>query len=123
MGYEKWFFLLLLVVQPFAQVLEKKGMLQIGSLLSFKQAFNLGTLLKLATNWYIISGILLSIIGIILWLALLSNVKLSYISPFSALVFPVVALLSYFILGETITSTRWVGILVISVGCVLINLK
>lgn len=123
MGYERWFFLLLLIVQPLAQVLEKKGMSQVGIVADFKTAFSFGTVYRMATNWYIVAGVLLSVAGIIIWLSLISNVKLSYISPFSALVFPIVAVMSYFVFNEPISVMRWTGIIVISLGCVLINLK
>jgi len=115
-------FAIMIVIQPIAQLLEKHGIGQIGLIEGFSSLFSFHTIGRIITNPFIVSGAILSAIGLLFWLAVLSHFKLNYIYPFGAISYIVLLALAYFFLGETITAVRAIGVVVIVAGCILINL-
>ena len=118
-GVEMTYFLFAIVVvlQAVAQILERFGMKQIGSVTFLNGA----AILDIITNPFVVSGVLLSASGLLLWLAVLSRLNVSFIYPFGAVAYILVALMAFFFLNESITVMKWVGICVIIIGCVLLN--
>lgn len=114
-------FIFVILLQSVAQILEKYGMMQMGQITNTGQLFSIPTILKIVTNPYIIGGVALSAMGLFLWLGVLSNLKVSYIYPFGAISYILLAVLAHFILKESITPIHGVGICVIVLGCYLIN--
>ena len=55
------------------------------------------------------------------YLLVLSWADYSYVQPASSFSYAVVALLGYFLLGESITPLRWVGIAVICMGVFVVG--
>lgn len=84
-------------------------------------AVNIETLSLLLKNWYILSGMVVYIVSFILWLYVLSHVQLSYAYPFVSLSYPLVIIMSWALLGETISSSVWIGIILICLGVSLIG--
>jgi drug/metabolite transporter (DMT)-like permease len=117
MGYV--LFGIMIILQAIAQMLEKHGMTQVAV---NGINFNSGTLFRMVTNPYIIIGLLLTATGFVLWLFVLSQFKISYITAFGSVLYILTAILGYYILGEGISVTRIIGIGVIVTGCILINL-
>ena len=107
--------LISVVAMAAAQLFLKKGVLQIGG---FPQSLgDLGHfLLALSTNGYIISVVLLTITTAFAWMLALSKAELSYIYPFMALSYVLVALFSIWLLNENVTALRWLGIALICLG-------
>jgi drug/metabolite transporter (DMT)-like permease len=68
----------------------------------------------------VILGLLLYGIGALSWIAVLSRVDLSTAYPFLALNFVFVTLSSQIFLGESVPVLRWLGVLVICTGIVLV---
>ncbi len=58
--------------------------------------------------------------GALAWIAVLRRMDLSYAYPFLALNFVLIALVSYFFLGETIPALRWLGIGIICAGILVV---
>ena len=58
--------------------------------------------------------------GALAWILVLRRMDLSYAYPFLALNFVLIALVSRFFLGETVPPMRWVGILIICGGILLV---
>lgn len=54
-----------------------------------------------------------------LWLYILSRVPISFAYPIQALAFPLVLLASMLIFKESISVTRWIGVLVIVCGVMI----
>jgi len=52
---------------------------------------------------------------------LLSWADLSYVQPASAIGYAMVALLGYLLLGESVSPTRWMGVLCICGGVALVG--
>ena len=67
------------------------------------------------TPWVVL-GILLLLCFFACYLSALSWADLSYVIPATALGYVVIALLSEWLLGETVTLTRWAGILLVGGG-------
>ncbi|WP_373155649.1 EamA family transporter [Clostridium sp. AUH-JLR23] len=58
-----------------------------------------------------------------LWLYILSKVDISFAYPIQALAFPVVMIVSAFIFHEQIPMLRWVGVIIIFIGVLLVVQK
>jgi len=121
MNFSLILFACVIVLQSMGQILERYGMIQVGHINNTGQLFNIHTVLQIITNPYVIGGVALSAIGLFLWLGVLSNLKVSYIYPFGAISYILLAVLAYFILKENIMPIHWVGICAIVLGCCLIN--
>lgn len=106
------------ILQPTGLLLQKLGLKQVGEINLSSPA----SIFRALTNPLVFSGVALMAVGLILWLTVLSRFNLSYIQPFGAIVYIVIALLSFFFLHEAISFTRWLGIIVIVVGAFLLNL-
>ena len=112
-------FSLVIFIQPIAQILEKKGMSQIGAVSSI----NLSLLVKLITSPLVVGGVALSGIGLLLWLVVLSRANVSYIYPLGAVSYIILAFLAVVLLKEHLSALQGIGVLVIVLGSVLLNLK
>lgn len=111
------YFTLYILLQPIGQMLQKMGLNQVG-IIDFAKPM---TLIKALSNPLVIAGAGLMVCGLVLWLMLLSKFNLSYIQPIGAVIYIVIAILSYFILHEAMTVTKVIGIVIIAIGVFLIN--
>jgi len=108
------------VAMTSAQLLLKKGLLSIGQ--SPQSIGELGSyFLKAYSNPYVISAVFMTIVTALSWLLAVSKAELSYIYPFMALSYVLVALFSLYIFKDDITALRWLGIVVICVGIFLVS--
>jgi drug/metabolite transporter (DMT)-like permease len=73
----------------------------------------------LRSPWVLV-GLVLYGAGALAWIAVLGRLDLSYAYPFLALNFVFITLISRLVLGETIPWQRWLGILVICIGILLV---
>jgi len=78
---------------------------------------------KAITNVYLVAGVGCVGVGFFCWLYLLSQFQLTYIYPLGSLLYILVTVLAYFVLGEPMSATKIAGIGVIVVGCFLINIR
>lgn len=77
-------------------------------------------LLELLANPYVVPGTVLSVVYTLAQLSLFSWADLSYVIPCTAASYIVTTILSQFILGEHVQADRWVGVLLITAGVVLV---
>lgn len=102
-----------------AQLFLKAGTRSIGIF-----AFSLDNVLpvgwRLATNPFIVSGLLCYIISVVLWIMALSRVDVSIAYPMLSIGYIINLLLAWWLFGEVITLMRIVGILVIIVGVIMV---
>jgi drug/metabolite transporter (DMT)-like permease len=75
----------------------------------------------LLTNWYVVGGTVLLIIWMIAQLSMFTWADLTYVLPVTASAYILTALLSRYFLGEQISVARWIGIVIISFGVVLVS--
>ena len=66
--------------------------------------------------WIILSGLVGGLIGLFIFFVALKQEDTSK-------VLPIIAIFAYFLLGETISLQRFIGIMFVIVGVVLINIK
>jgi len=72
-------------------------------------------LIALTSPWVVL-GILLLLVFFAAYLTALSWADLTYVLPATGIGYVVVALLSVWLLNETVTPMRWLGILLVSAG-------
>jgi len=101
------------------QLTLKYGMSQMGPL-SLMPAQVPSIIWRIATNPFVVGGLLIYVSGTLFWLVALSRVDLSYAYPFASLSYVLIFFASWFLLGEHITVLRAVGMLVICSGVLLV---
>ena len=79
-----------------------------------------GLVLMIFQSPFILGGLVLYGVGALAWIAVLARMDLSYAYPFLALNFILITVVSRLALGETIPTSRWIGIAVICLGIILI---
>jgi len=107
------------ILNSIAQILLKFGMRNFGKNLSL----SITVIPSLISNMYVIFGAVLYAMSFILWLYVLSKVKVSYAYPFISLSYVLVAVLGTFMLGEKLTISAWLGICFVVIGVVLIGVS
>ena len=98
-----------------------KGMKDAGDLdISHLPALEAGAIrvLSSGTIWL---GIALMLLFMICHMLVLSWADYSFVMPFSAIAYALVPLLAYVFLHEGVSTARWIGIVLIVLGVVLIN--
>ena len=104
------------LVLAFSQILLKLGVSQIGGFVikDSKDLFPLA--LQVTKNPLIILGIILMASSFLLWIYILSWFKLGLVFPLTALVYVLVAILSYSLLGERLSALNYFGVILIATG-------
>lgn len=102
------------------QFLMKQGMSHVGTIGGNVSVMAEG-LAKAFLNPYVIGGVGAYGLSSIFWLILLSRVELSYAYPALSLGYVLVTLVGAFLLGENVSSMRWLSVMVICVGVVLLS--
>jgi uncharacterized membrane protein len=98
-----------------------KGMKALGAVsLSSLSAIRSGFLATISSStiWL---GIACMIVFFVSHMLALSGADYSFVMPFSALTYALVPLLGFLFLGEHVPALRWVGIVLIFFGVVLVN--
>ena len=102
------------------QLLLKMGMLRIG-----KFSLNISTIVQQYTriflNPFVIAGVIGFFLSMLVWLYVLSRLELSTAYPFVALNYVLILFVSHFLLKETITPVKIMGVAVIVLGVFLIS--
>ena len=73
----------------------------------------------LANGWLLASGVSFGV-ATVLWLYVIRHFPLSQAYPLSALSYIIVMIAAIFVFGETVPISRWIGVLLIVVGCFFI---
>lgn len=103
------------------QLTLKMGMNHVGQINADALAQPLAMVLRVLTNPLVAFGLGLYVLGAVAWLTVLSKVPLSFAYPILALGYAITPMLAWFLLGESVPSTRWVGVLVICVGVFFVS--
>ena len=102
------------------QILLKIGMLRVG-----RFSLNISTIVpqyaRILLNPFIIAGIISFALSMLVWLYVLSRLELSVAYPFAALNYVLILFASYFLLKETITPVKIMGVAVIVIGIYLVS--
>jgi uncharacterized membrane protein len=98
----------------------RKGLVSIGHLPSTSGEF-IPYFLSVFTNVYCISAVLLVLLAVPAWILAIARAQLSFVYPFAALSYIIVALFSMLLFKEDVGVLRWLGIIVICAGVFLVS--
>jgi drug/metabolite transporter (DMT)-like permease len=109
------------VFAPLGNVLLSKGMKGVGSAVNWTSRDILPVLLRILSSPAIWLGITSLLAFFVAYMLVLTWADYSYVQPASSFSYAVVAILSYFLLGEVVSPLRWLGIGVICVGVFIVG--
>jgi uncharacterized membrane protein len=113
--------LIMIIAGPLGNVLLGKGMKSVGTI-SIASASDLahvvGGVFSSSFVWLGVASLLTFFVANIL---VLSWADYSFVQPASSMAYGVVALLSVFVLGESVTPLRWAGIAIICLGVFIVG--
>src|ERR1700683_380525 len=112
---------LMVIFGPLGNVLLGKGMKRIGMVSIGTQAETIDFLshvLRSGTIWLGIGSLIIFFVANML---VLSWADYSYVQPASSAAYGMVALLAHFLLREVVTPLRWIGVLVICLGVLVVG--
>lgn len=110
------FLALMIVLGPMANVFFKAGMKNVGALSIGSLALLPSYLAHVFASPSIWLGIIARVSFTIVYMLLLSWADYSYVTPVSAISHGLVAVMGFLLLGETVTTTRWIGVAIICLG-------
>ncbi len=113
--------LLIVVSNALGNVVLGYGMQQVGSIASYSPLALVTAGLAAMRNPWVLAGVALLLVFFIAHAIVLSWADLSYVLLVTSAGYVVVALLSWSLLGETITSLRWAGTALIAAGVMLVG--
>ncbi|HLO68842.1 MAG TPA: hypothetical protein VK188_17585 [Holophaga sp.] len=102
------------LLNAFAQIAMKKGLTAVGGM-----TWELGSLMKVGLHPWTLTCLGCYALSVVLWAGALNLVEVNYAYPFLALGFLANALLSQWVLGETIPPLRWAALGIIICGVAL----
>ncbi|MBI4457085.1 MAG: hypothetical protein HY644_14480 [Acidobacteria bacterium] len=119
----KTYALLVLIVSfsSLGNILLSMGMKQIGAINDWSTTLLGAVFVKMLSNGTIWLGISSLLLFFVSYLLVLSWADYSYVMPASASGYAIVPLLGYVLLGEIVTSLRWLGVGLICLGVVLVS--
>jgi len=113
--------LIMIIAGPLGNVLLGKGMHSVGTT-SIGSASDLvrvvGRVFATSAIWLGVASLLTFFVANLL---VLSWADYSFVQPASSMAYGVVALLSVFVLGETVSPLRWAGIAIICLGVFIVG--
>ena len=101
-----------------AQLCIRKGMLLVGETGMSNMITNLGVMV---TNIWLWGAMICYALSILLWMAVLSKVEVSFAYPFLSIGYVVAAVVGDYFFGESLSVIRIVGIVIICIGVYLIS--
>ena len=102
-------------------ILLAKGMKELGDVSAMNLRSILSTGYQALTSPKLVIGTAMLALFFFLWLAVLSWEDLSVALPMQALNYVLVAFLSQYFLGETVSPLRWAGTILVCVGVIMIT--
>lgn len=102
-----------------AQILLKVGMKNNNINMNFGNIIK--NLVRIYLNKFVIMGSIIYGTSMILWIAVLSKIELSYAYPMVSMNFVIVAILSKILFKEHVSRTRWISIIIIVFGVALLS--
>lgn len=103
-----------------AHVLLKKGAMSVAAISASNQSL-LTNIWVTASNPWVIGGMSLHVSALAVWMWALSRVDISFAYPFLAVGYVIVSLLAWQWLGENITQSRLLGMVIIIIGITVLS--
>jgi uncharacterized membrane protein len=119
----KTYILLLIMVTfgPLGDVFLGKGMKGVGAVEAWGPADIVHFFARAFTSGTVWLGIALLLAFFIAYTLVLSWADFSFVQPASSFAYAIVALLGHFLLGEVVSTTRWIGIAIICLGVLIVG--
>ncbi len=115
-----WVLLALVVVaNAVGNILLGRGMREVGDIASYSPLDLVASGLGAMANPWVLSGVALLLIFFVAHAAVLHSADLSYVLLVTSIGYVLVAVLSWLVLGERISTLRWVGTVAITAGVAL----
>src|SRR6201988_286386 len=115
------FIFLIVIFAPLGNTLLGKGMKSIGEVRDWSPAGLFQMLIRICTSGYIWLGIASLLAFFVAYMLVLSWADYSYVQPASAAAYGMVALLGHFVLREVVTPVRWMGVILICCGVLVVG--
>jgi uncharacterized membrane protein len=113
--------LIMISVAPLGDTFLGKGMKQVGSMSGWLPSELFHFFFRAFTNGTIWIAIGLLLAYFVAYLLVLSWADYSYVQPASSASYVLIALLAHFVLHETISPIRWLGVAVICTGVFVVG--
>ncbi|HWG58846.1 MAG TPA: EamA family transporter [Candidatus Acidoferrales bacterium] len=113
--------LIMVCVGPLGDTFLSDGMKRIGAPSRWNPAVLFQFFERAFTSGIVWIGIILLIAFFSAYMLALTWADFSYVQPASAMAYGVVAVLGYFLLGESVTPTRWAGVALICLGVLIVG--
>lgn len=113
--------LVMVIFGPLGDAVLKLGMKQIGVISDWSPANLAHLFVTVFASGMIWLGIASLFTFFIAFTVVLSWADYSYVQPASSFAYGIVALLGHYMLGENITLMRWIGILIICFGVLIVG--
>lgn len=113
--------LLTVVCGVTGQLALKTGMSRVGRIGTRALSAPLDLVKRIATSPLVVVGLALYVLGAALWLTVLSQASLSFAYPILALSYAFTPIFARLVLGESVPTLRWAGILTICLGVFLVS--
>lgn len=105
-----------------SQLFFKRGMMILGQIdFTMRNVYLL--IMHILSNYFLLVGVFLYAISFLMWLFILSKVKLSVAYPITSMNFVLVLLFAYFIFDEKLTLFQYGGVAFIILGVFLLSMK
>jgi len=102
-----------------AQLLLKAGTNVLGVITLTRDNW-LDTFWRMGTQGYFVTGVVVYMVSLVIWIMGLSRVPVSVAYPMLSLGYVINAVLAYYLFGEAVTVTKWLGIGLIILGVWLV---
>lgn len=103
------------------QLLLKAGMKQVGEVNVADLAQLRHLIVEVLTRPAVVVGLVLYALSAVCWLGVLSRLDLSYAYPIVSVSYALVPLLAWMFLNEQIPPLRWLGIVIVCIGVIVIS--
>ncbi len=113
--------LLIVVLNVFGDICLSHGIHQVGEMHPLHPISTLLIGLRMLVNPWVVLAIVLLVTDTLIYMSALSWLDLSYIMPMTKLQHLLTGLLAWLLLSEQISATRWLGILTITLGALLVS--
>jgi len=115
-----WLVLAAVIIAVFGQLSLKAGMNQVGAIDAGSLARPMEIFVRVFSTPLVWFGLACYGVGAILWLVVLSRLDLSYAYLLLASMYVLIPLVSWLFLGEHIPPMRWLGMVVVVLGVVIV---
>ncbi len=103
-----------------AQLFLKAGTNRLG-VVSFTAADWFGQALRVSTSPFILGGLVCYVLSVVVWIMAISRVAVSVAYPMLSIGYVVTAIAAWILFGESLGTTRWLGIGLIVIGVWLVS--